>query len=964
MIGPAQRGYLAAVVLLGLIGLAPAATWAQGDLPDGPKPRETFEDDADKDGIPDGWYNLRDAVVVDHGYGGGAKAKCLRFSNARPGRPARASRAFGLDGRQVEAVIVGAWVRAEDIVAGERLGDEPGLVVDFLGDPIQLKAVRRGSLGPWKTIGREWTHVRKRLPIPPETRLAILSMGLIGATGVLEVDDLTIELVPTGGEATTNLVGNGDFELGDPDATGWTMDRGAHRVSPGPESPAAVELRGQGARAYTGLAVPVDHIPSLEVAVKARANGLRGAVGAAALVFFLDDDGRPLPRMQEGVVAIPFAGSFPWGPYQGQVDVPPGARRALIHFEKSSNYGTLTIDDVRVTAKGGGEVSRTPYHVATNTNGWAPVAPSPEIRAGSALDASALLDAPAGKEGFVVVRDGRLAFERGGRARFFGVSLLPPTAFLEADRADALLDRLARSGVNLIRLAELETPLGPARSLPDDTRDDTRAIDPNALARLDHLVAGAIRRGIYVALELQGARRLREGDAVPDGRKLPPGGGPAAAFDADLRALVLANATELLNHVNPETGRAWKDEPGLAWVTLAGELTLFDRPEVAAREPKGTDDAIRSLMRRAEVPSTPRGWSTVEGNQWAGLAGDLRKAGLRVPVAGGSHFRRDPADYNAAQAAAGLDLIDDRLYFNPAAWADPDRRALTWSRENPLVALANRKRRADRPYVVGQFADPTYGAWATPYEGVDLLFAAVTAANEDWDALVRRGVFLFPQVWGAAAAGTGGGEDIFGLGEAINGIPQAFALLPHSASVVRHATGGATGRAGRPAPNPGGGGRSTSGFDPRTNRLVIDTPHTRGVAAWGLARSVGAWKSEGLTIDVADPSGLVVVSSLDREPIATSRRLLVTALGRVEPTDYRSVDEWRRESGDPGRPPLLHEGVRARVTWQHPGRVLAFALDNTGARVGPARVEPGDDGGTRLEIDGRTPSLHWELVVE
>ncbi len=261
--------------------------------------------------------------------------------------------------------------------------------------------------------------------------------------------------------------------------------------------------------------------------------------------------------------------------------MPPGAVRALIHFEKGSAYGTLTVDDVQVIA-GDGEVRWTPYHVESGTTGWAPVAPSSAIEAGSALDASALLDAPAGKHGFVVVRDGRLAFEKGERARFFGVSLIPPTAFLDRAKTDALIDRLARSGVNLIRLAELDTPLGPARSLFDDAQEDTAALDPDALARLDHLIAAAARRGIYVAIEFQGARRFRDGDtSIPDGRKLPAGGGPAAAFDPKVRAAALAAIDLLLNHKNAETGRTLKAEPALAWFTLAGELSLFDLVEVA-----------------------------------------------------------------------------------------------------------------------------------------------------------------------------------------------------------------------------------------------------------------------------------------------------------------------------------------------------------------------------------------------
>ena len=948
----------------------PARLDAQGpalgqavEVPLGPKPLEDFEVDTDGDSIPDGWYNLRDARVVEGGVGP-AKTKCLRFENDRPGRPARASRAFGVDGRQVEAIVVGLWVRQESVVAGDRLGEEPSVVIDFLGDPLQLKAVRRGVLGPWKNVGPTWTHVAKRLPIPPDTRLAILSLGLIGATGVFEVDNMTIDLIPIGGKPTSNLVVNGDFELGDPDPTAWLLDHGSRRVSPGYRSHSAIELKGNGARAYAGLALPVQGLGSLEVSVVARAGGLRGSVGAMAAFYFLDEDGRPLAGLEGGVNAFSFNASFPWTPSKATVEVPKGAARALLQFEKGTAFGTLTIDDVQVTA-GGGQVTWTPDHVETGTAGWLPVAPAPTIAEGSALDASRLLDAPAGKHGFVTVKDGRLAFADGARARFFGVSLIPPTAFPPDDaRADLLADRLARSGVNLVRLAELDTPLGPARSLFDDNRDDTKELDPEALAKLDHLIAAFKARGIYVTIELQGARRFRQGDeSIPGGWKLPPGGGPAAAFDPSVREAARKTAEALLTHVNPETGLPLKDEPALAWVTLAGELTIFDLPEAAEKESSTETAAIRELLRKDDVSNVRKSWQGVESDQWRGLADSLRKLGVKVPIAGGSHWKRDH-DYAAAQASTGLDLIDDRLYYSGPSWAAPDRRSTLRSRTGGLLADSSRKRKPDRPYVVGQWAMPTFGAWASPYEGSDLLLAALTASHEDWDALIRRGVFLFPRVWGSGAAGTGGGEDIFALTEVVNGIPQTFALLPHASSILlrsavetRAAPKAATPKASRGPAKPGLGG-----WDPVEGRLTIDTPHTRALVGW-VGDSKAAF--EGLTIDLGgNPYGVAAVSSLGPEPIATARRLLVTVVGRVEPTGFRWSDGWRREPGDPGRPPLLQEPLRARIGWKQAGPVKAYALDNTGARVGKPLAIEKVEGGYRLSIDGRSPGIHWELTTE
>ena len=721
-------------------------------------------------------------------------------------------------------------------------------------------------------------------------------------------------------------------------------------------------MRGNGTRACSGLALPLQGVTSLEVSAVAKANGLRGALGAIARVFFLDNDGRPLPGLDGGIPVISFTGSSPWQPASAVVTVPPGAVRAMLQFEKGSAYGTLSVDDVQVVADGG-QVQWTPGHVETGTARWLPVAPSPTIVEHSALDASSLLDAPAGKYGFVTVKEGRLAFTKGGRARFFGVLLLPPTAFPADDaRADALADRLARLGVNLVRLADLDAPLGPARSLFDDTREDTQELDPDALARLDHLISALKSRGIYVAIELQGARRFRDGDtSIPNGRKLPPGGGPAAAFDPNVREAARKAAELLLTHVNPETGLALRDDPVLAWITLAGELSLFDLVDAAEKESGAEATALRELMRKDNVANVRRGWEAVEAEQWKALADSIRKLGVKVPIAGGSHWKREH-DYAAAEAAPGLDLIDDRLYYAPPSWAGPDRRSMLWSRTGGLLADASKKRKPDRPYVVGQWAMQTFGAWASPYEGADLLLAAQAAAHEDWDALTRRGVFLFPRVWGSSAAGTGGGEDIFSVAEIVNGIPQTFALMPHASSILlRTPDPKSTHRAGTGKGKAQAKSAGSGDWNPVEGRLLVETPHTKALAGW-VGDTTASF--DGLTIAMdADPFGVAAVSSLGPEPIATTKRLLVTVVGRVEPTGFLWLDGWQREAGDPGRPPLLQEPIRAKIAWKRAGEVRAYALDNTGARVGPAVVEK-VEGGWRLVIDGKASGIHWELAAE
>jgi hypothetical protein len=795
-----------------------------------------------------------------------------------------------------------------------------------------------------------------------------MSIGLLGATGTLDIDGMTFDLVPIGGEPTQNLAVNPDFELGDPDPFGWITDN-ARRGFPGFRSESALELSRSGARILTGLSQPVDGLGALELTVAARGKGLRGSGGASMSVFFVDGDGRPLPGAEGGRVLV-WGGTFDWREDRAIVPVPPGAARAVVQFDKADGLGTLWLDRLSVTASPNPEAGEwTPFHVADETDDWLHVTPSTGIEKGSALDFSFLLDGPAGKHGGVGVKNRRLGFARGGRARFHGVQLLPPTAFQDAARADALADRLARSGVNLVRLGELDSPLGPDRSLLDDTRDDTQAFDPGGLARLDHLIAALKARGIYVAIELLGTRRFRPDDGVADPGGLPPGGGPAAIFDPKIIRLTDATAKALLDHVNPETGVALKHEPALAWVTLAGEISMFNLADDPAALPADYQKPYRDLAAKSTAGVGRRFWQNLDAARWKSQAEMLRKDGLKAPVAGASHWRRD-RELSEALAGPGLDLIDDRIYWAGPSWIAPRWRSMLWSADGGILAEAAHKRRPDRPYVVGQFCDLTHGVWASPYEAADQVLAVASAADDDWDGLVRRGIFVYPEPWGAAAPGTAGGEDIFQIPEATNAQPQVFALWPHTASLLlrgqesggkeRDRTRGRTRSDVIGRTNTRSRRHRVPGWDSDRGRLVVETPYTQGVVGWPGEETVAL---ETLTFDIENPYAVVLASSVGPEPIATARRLLVTAVARITPTGFLWVDGWKRQTADPGRPPLLQEPVKGSVAWKRKGHVRAYALDNNGARTGEVRLIKGDDGVT-LPLDGTRPVLHWELVAE
>ncbi len=959
---------LASFVLAGPCGIEWRSCFAQDELivRHGPPPVDHLETDENKDGLPDGWYNARDASWLAEGGAPEAGPHFVRFECTQPGRPARLSRAFGVDGRKTEAIVLGFWVRLNNIQGGEREFDEPALMIDFLGPDklgAELHHLSRGVLGPWTHSVRDrWTRVAKRIPVPPGTKDAIMSIGLMGATGTLDFDGVTVDLVPVGGQDSTNLVVNGEFELGDPGPANWVAEGDARRTFPGYRSSAAAVMSRAKSRLLTGIAIPVAGFQALDVSLAVRCAGLRGAGGAQAVFFFLDDFGKPLPGPAGSNYFLSWSGSSPWRIDEASVRVPPGASRAVLQFDKLDSVGSICFDDVHITASPDPTAGLwTPYHIADETGEWLAVPPSKFITPKSALDVSFLLPAPAGERGFVGVSDGRLAFSKGGRARFFGVALLPPAAYLQREPADVLADRLARSGVNLVRLADLDMASGPNRSLYDDTRDDTKAFDPGALARLDHLIAALKARGIYVALELLSKRRFRSEDGVALPGMLPAGGGPAAQFDPTIGKLTLESARALLAHVNPETGLALRDDPVLAWVTLSGEVTLFDLIETPDALPPPYAKVLQSLAEKASGGPGRRFWQSVEAAHSKQMADALRKDHVRVPIAGVSHWRREP-EFNAAQAASGLDLIDDRLAWPAPNWAAPEKRSLLWSSPDAgLGAFAAIKRRPDRPYVLGPWCNHTQGAWSLPLEAADLMLGVYTGMTADWDAVVRRGIYVFPTTWGEGPAGTVGGEDFVQLAEVVNGSPHIYGLWPHAASLFLRGNqpraADASARALTKTRY-----RSASRWDHTRGRLLLDTPYTQGLAGWIGGESASFTH---LDFTTENPFAVLLATSISDEPIATSKRLLVSAIARVEPTAFRWVDSWKREVASPGRPPFVQEPVSARVVWRHKGRVRAFVLDNTGARSEEVKLEtvPGREG-VSLRIDGKTAAFHWELVAE
>ncbi|AHF93452.1 beta-galactosidase [Opitutaceae bacterium TAV5] len=296
--------------------------------------------------------------------------------------------------------------------------------------------------------------------------------------------------------------------------------------------------------------------------------------------------------------------------------------------------------------------------------------------AGTAPAALAIPARPAGADGRVIVRgDQFLLADTGTPIRFWGVNLCFSGAFPDHATADRIAARLASLGVNIVRFHHIDQRRFPGglwhRDSPGATnnpREDNiahRTLDPEALDRLDYLVARLKEHGIYTNLNLKVSRIFSTFDdpafpAPAPGEILPKKGKGFDQFYTPAIEAQKAYARLLLTRRNAWTGLTWAEDPAVAQVEINNEngilwawnYNLLDRlpapylAELAARwntwlRARYTDTAA---LRTAWDPASGAGVSP---------ASDVARASLPVSVAS----RPTSAAGNANAAAADADLL-------------------------------------------------------------------------------------------------------------------------------------------------------------------------------------------------------------------------------------------------------------------------------------------------------------------
>jgi hypothetical protein len=180
------------------------------------------------------------------------------------------------------------------------------------------------------------------------------------------------------------------------------------------------------------------------------------------------------------------------------------------------------------------------------------------------------LPQPAGQHGFVRAEGGHFV-TAGGPIRFWATNLCFDACFPSREQAERLAARLARFGINCVRLHHMDS-----RSIWGDSPNKL-TVDPKQLQRLDYLIYQLARHGIYTNINLHVSRWFGEAEGFAARDERPKYDKGLDNFEPRMIELQKKYARDLLTHVNPHTGNPYTHEPAVACVEINNENALFNQ---------------------------------------------------------------------------------------------------------------------------------------------------------------------------------------------------------------------------------------------------------------------------------------------------------------------------------------------------------------------------------------------------
>lgn len=584
---------------------------------------------------------------------------------------------------------------------------------------------------------------------------------------------------------------------------------------------------------------------------------------------------------------------------------------------------------------------------------------------------------PAGRDGFVKAQGDGLIFGDGTPARFWGANLAAYALFATPrENAPRQARRMAQLGYNLMRIHHHDSDWVQPNVFGNQATT-TRRLDPASLEALDWWIKCLKDEGIYVWLDLEVGRTFKHADQLGPGASEIIDGGAGllglSYYNTDIQKLMREFQERYLNHVNPHTGLAYKDDPAIMGVLITNENDLVhhfgnhllpdkNRPfhnALFTRDYKAFA-ADRKLPEEKVFETWLPGPSKIYLNDAehrfnAIMMGDLRSIGFRSVIATTNTWGGNPLF--TLPALSDGDVIDVHTYGTSESLGINPRH------EANYIHWVGAAQVAGKPLTITE--------WNVPYDETDRftapLYMAATSALQGWDAPM---IYNYSQDPIASPSGPSTWSTYYD--PALTGVMPAAALLyrrghvaaarktyyldltpeqfygqaltPASSATIRTLVEQSRLTIGlpetralpwlKPTSPPEGAIRIDDAnrdmippdqFEVRsdTGELardwkrgihVVDTTKTQSVSGWIGGEDL---KTTDARFQFQTKKAVVALSSVDDEPLSKSRFVLITTVARA--------------LSDPeGRSPFLSEPTRGTITLKTEApnlQLLALASD-------------------------------------
>ncbi|WP_145246638.1 protein-L-isoaspartate(D-aspartate) O-methyltransferase [Aeoliella mucimassa] len=187
--GELQSEALRATLFVPMTGTAEDQRQLQPDPTRPEVANGSFETVVGEKELPEGWHYLRQATVIENSADAADGQRYIHFANEEPGRGCRALQGFAIDGREVSKLSVKFHIRGKSIRPGQDRNQWPYVAITFYDKRRRMLATE--AIGPYRD-SFEWIHVLRDIEVPVHSREAIIRIGLLGATGELDLDGIEV----------------------------------------------------------------------------------------------------------------------------------------------------------------------------------------------------------------------------------------------------------------------------------------------------------------------------------------------------------------------------------------------------------------------------------------------------------------------------------------------------------------------------------------------------------------------------------------------------------------------------------------------------------------------------------------------------------------------------------------------------------------------------------------------------